>query len=117
MAVEAATLDPACEALLLVSPAPALVDWGATRARLAALRRPVFFQVAADDFDASYRITDALYQAGDRAASRVVESRTSGSGLAQFRDDPQLAARFLAWLDATCGGSRPATATAAHPPR
>ena len=101
MAVEAATLDPRARALLLVSPAPALVDWGTTRARLAALRRPVFFQVAADDFDASYRITDALYQAGNRAASRVVESRTPGSGLAQFRDDPQLAARFLAWLDAT----------------
>jgi hypothetical protein len=109
MAVEAATLDPGARALLLVSPAPALVDWGTTRARLAAMRRPVFFQVAADDFDASYRITDALYQAGDREASRVVESRTSGSGLAQFRDDPQLAARFLDWLDATFSGSRPAT--------
>lgn len=113
MAVEAATLDPRARALLLVSPAPALVDWGTTRARLAALRPPVFFQVAADDFDASYRITDALYQAGDREASRVVESRTSGSGLAQFRDDPQLAKRFLAWLDETLrrppAGPRPAT--------
>jgi tetratricopeptide (TPR) repeat protein len=113
MAVEAATLDPRVRALLLVSPAPALVDWGTVRARLANLRLPVFFQIGGDDFDASYRITDALYQAGDREASRVVESRTSGSGLAQFRGDPQLARRFLAWLDAALraptGASRPAT--------
>ena len=103
MAVEAATLDARVRALLLVSPAPELVDWGTTRARLAGLRLPVFYQVGADDIDASWRITDALYQAGDRAASRVVESRTPGSGLAQFRDDPQLAARFLGWLDAALG--------------
>jgi tetratricopeptide (TPR) repeat protein len=101
MAVEAATLDPRAAALLLVSPAPVLVDWGATGARLARRQVPVFFQIAAEDFDVSAPITDALYQAGNRAASRVVESRTPGSGLAQFRDDPQLAARFLAWLDAT----------------
>jgi hypothetical protein len=101
MAVEAATLDPGAGALLLVSPAPAMVDWGATGARLARRQVPVFFQIAAEDLDVSARITDALYQAGDRAASRVVESRTPGSGLAQFRDDPRLAARFLAWLDAT----------------
>ena len=55
------------------------------------------------DFDASWRITDALYQSGDREASRVVDARTPGSGLAQFRDDPQLAARFLGWLDAALG--------------
>jgi tetratricopeptide (TPR) repeat protein len=116
MAVEAATLDPRVRALLLVSPTPALVDWGTMRARLAALRLPVFFQVAGDDLDASFRITDALYQAGNREASRVVESRTAGSGLAQFRDDPELARRFLAWLDATLKAQargRPATRPAA----
>jgi tetratricopeptide (TPR) repeat protein len=101
MAVEAARLDPRVRALLLVSPAPALVDRGLTRARLAALRLPVFFQNAADDFEDAREITEVLYQAGDRAASRVVESATTGHRLAQFQGDPQLARRFLAWLDAT----------------
>ena len=101
MAVEAATLDARVKALLLVSPAPAPVDRGPTRARLARLRPPVFFQIAPDDFETTYAITDALYQAGDRSASRVAESTMSGRGLAQFRDDPALAPRFLAWLDAT----------------
>jgi hypothetical protein len=113
MAVEAATLDPRVKALLLVSPAPAPVDRGLTRARLAQLRLPVFFQIAPDDFDATYAITDALYQAGDRAASRVTESAVGGQGLAQFRSDPALAARFLAWLDATL---RPVTPPPAQAP-
>ena len=101
MAVEAAALDPRVKALLLVSPAPAPVDRGTTRARLAQLSMPVFFQIAPDDFEAASAITDVLYQAGDRSASRVAESATSGQGLAQFRHDPALARRFLAWLDAT----------------
>jgi tetratricopeptide (TPR) repeat protein len=101
MAVEAATLDPRVKALLLVSPVPALVDRGTTRARLARLQLPVFFQIAGDDLYPSYLIAEALYQAGNRGASRVVESHMSGSGLAQFRDEPELARRFLTWLDAT----------------
>jgi hypothetical protein len=112
MAVEAATLDPRVKALLLVSPAPAPVDRGLTRARLARLRVPVFFQIAPDDFEASAAVTDALYQAGDRSASRVAESRMSGQRLAQFRDDPSLAPRFLTWLDATL---RPAATRPAKP--
>jgi tetratricopeptide (TPR) repeat protein len=112
MAVEAAALDPRVQALLLVSPAPAPVDRGLTRARLAQLGLPVFFQIAPDDFDASYAITDALYQAGNRPASRVVESKVSGQGLIQFRNDPALAARFLAWLDATLRPAPPPSAPA-----
>jgi hypothetical protein len=113
MAVEAATLDPRVKALLLVSPAPAPVDRGLTRARLAQLHLPVFFQIAPDDFDATYAITDALYQAGNRAASRVVESSMGGQGLAQFRGDRVLAARFLTWLDATLPPAAPARGPAA----
>jgi len=115
MAVEAATLDPRVKALLLVSPAPAPVDRGLTRARLAQLGLPVFFQIAPDDFDATYVITDALYQAGNRPASRVAESALGGQGLAQFRSDPALAARFLAWLDATLRPAAPPPAKAAAP--
>jgi hypothetical protein len=115
MAVEAAALDPRVKALLLVSPAPAPVDRGLTRARLAQLRLPVFFQLSPDDFDESLAVTDALYQAGDRSASRVAESGMGGQYLVQFRYDPALAARFLAWLDGTL---RPAKApAAAAPPR
>jgi tetratricopeptide (TPR) repeat protein len=115
MAVEAATLDPRVKALLLVCPAPAPVDRGLTRARLAQLGLPVFFQIAPDDFDATYAITDVLYQAGDRSASRVVQSRTGGRGLVQFRYDPALAARFLAWLDATLRPEAPPPAKAPAP--
>jgi pimeloyl-ACP methyl ester carboxylesterase len=117
MAIEAATLDPRVRALLLVCPAPAPVDRGLTRARVAQLGLPVFFQIAPDDYDATYAITDALYQTGDRAASRVVESRTGGAGLIQFRYDPAIAARFLAWLDATLrpAAPRPAQAPAPRP--
>jgi hypothetical protein len=105
------------KALLLVCPAPAPVDHGLTRARLAHLGLPVFFQIAPDDYDATYAITDVLYQAGDRAASRVVESMTGGAGLIQFRYDPAIAARFLAWLDATLQpvAPPPAQAPAPHP--
>jgi tetratricopeptide (TPR) repeat protein len=101
MAVEAAALDRRVKALLLVSPAPAPVDRGSTRARLAQSGLPVFFQIAPDDYDATYAITDALYQAGDRSGSRVVEASKGGRALIQFRYDPTLATRFLAWLDAT----------------
>lgn len=110
MAVEAATLDPRVKALLLVSPAPAPVDRGLTRARVEQLGLPVFFQIAPDDYAATYAITDALYQAGDRSGSRVVEARAGGRALIQFRYDPSLAARFLTWLDA-------ALPPAAPPPR
>jgi pimeloyl-ACP methyl ester carboxylesterase len=113
MAVEAATLDPRVKALLLVSPAPEPVDRGLTRARLAQLRLPVFFQIAPDDFDATYAITDVLYQAGDRSASRVAESAMAGQNLAQFRYDRTLTGRFLTWLDATLRPAAPPPGAAA----
>jgi predicted alpha/beta hydrolase len=122
-AVEAATLDRRVGALLLVSPAPAAVDRGTARARLAQLQMPVYFQTAPEDFDATYEITEALYQAGDRAASRVVESNASGRGLALFRADPALARRFLHWLDSALPparkppGARPARPATPPTPR
>ena len=111
MAVEAAALDPCVIALLLVSPAPAPVDRGLTRARLARRRLPVYFQIAPDDFDATFAITDVLYKAGDQPASRVAKDMVGAQGLAQFRNAPALAARFLSWLDATL---RPAAAPPAR---
>jgi tetratricopeptide (TPR) repeat protein len=115
MAVEAAVLDSRVRALLLVSPAPEPVDRGLTRARLTRLDLPVFFQIAPDDHDQTYAITDALYQAGNRPASRVVEAAVGGQRLVQFRSDPALAARFLAWLDATVPQAARATPRTAAP--
>jgi hypothetical protein len=115
MAVEAATLDPRVTTLLLVSPAPAPVDRGPTRARLARLGLPVFIQTAADDIDPACPIADLLYEAGDRSASRVVESAAGGRGLAQFRHEPALAARFLAWLDVTLRPAAPRSGIAPAP--
>jgi hypothetical protein len=101
IAVQAATLDPRARALVLVSPAPAEVDLGGMRARLARVHLPVFFQVAAEDADETRAAADLLYPACDRSASRVVQSATPGMGASQFRSDPALAARLLTWLDET----------------
>ena len=99
VAVEAATFDRRVRALLLVSPTPAPVDRGTTCAWLARLQLPAFFQIAPEDFVATWEITDALYQAGNRPASRVVDSGGPGHGAAQFEADPALARRFNSWLD------------------
>jgi hypothetical protein len=99
MAVEAAAVDRRVRALLLAGPTPVEVDRGAMRARLAALQLPVFFQIAPEEYGATYEITDQLYQAGNRAASRVVEAKTAGRGVAQFRGDTTLVTRFTGWLD------------------
>ena len=107
MAAEAAYLDRHVKALMLVSPAPSSVERGPTRARLAAARIPVFFQSGGDDYVVNAALVDALYQAGNRPASRVVEASDSGRGLALFRANPTLAKRFLTWLD---GALAPATA-------
>jgi tetratricopeptide (TPR) repeat protein len=101
IAIDAARLDPRVAALLLVSPDPPDVEIGRARAQLAALRLPVFFQLSGDDLGRIAGVTDLLYQAGDRSASRVVEANIGGRHLEQFRNDPQLAARFLTWVDAT----------------
>ena len=105
IAIQAARLDRRVRALLLVGPTPAPVERGPMRALLAALHLPVFFQIAPEEFNATYDVTDLFYQACDRGASRVAESNTGGRGAAQFRDDPTLAARFLEWLD---GALKPA---------
>ncbi len=101
IAVEAATLDRRVRALLLVSAAPPLTERGITRARLARLQMPVFFQNAAEDFSDSYEINEALFQAGNQSASRSSETTSAGRGLRQFRGDPQALGRLLTWLDAT----------------
>jgi predicted alpha/beta hydrolase len=98
MAVEAAALDSRVGALLLVSPKPEAVERGPMRARLAKLQLPTFFQVGQEDFTEA-DVTDALYQAGNRSASRVVEARFMGSGALVFHNDPTIAARFTRWLD------------------
>jgi hypothetical protein len=59
----------------------------------------VFFQIAPEEFGATYEVTDMLYQAGNRAASRVVEGKMPGRGAAQFRSDTTLVTRFNGWLD------------------
>ncbi len=116
IAVEAATLDRRVKALLLVSAAPPLTDRGVTRARLARLQMPVFFQNAPEDFNESYEINEALYQAGNRSASRVSEATTSGRGLRQFRTDPQAVRRLLTWLDGTPALAAPRPARRPTPP-
>src|SRR5258706_1800747 len=98
-AAEAARLDPRVRALVLVSPFVSPVDRGATFADLQAARLPAFFQISPEDFDVSYEITDLLYLAGHRAASRVVEGNQAGRGVAQFQIDPSLLPRLVGWLD------------------
>ena len=112
IAALAASFDPRVRALLMVSPSPEAVDRGPTCAALAAARLPVFFQIAPEDFNSTYDVTDLLYQSCDRAASRIVEAKTAGHHAAQFRGDPKLAARFLDWLD----GALKASPRRATPP-
>ncbi|HET7224368.1 MAG TPA: LLM class flavin-dependent oxidoreductase, partial [Candidatus Eisenbacteria bacterium] len=99
-AVEAAERDRHVRALLLVSPNPAPADRAVTAWRLGRLQLPVFFQTAPEDYDVTLEITEALYQAGNRAQSRQVDASVPGHGVAVFRADPELAGRFLDWLDA-----------------
>ena len=108
IAVEAAGLDRRVRALILLSPSIAAVDRGTMCATLAAARVPAFFQSSPEEFDTAYDLTDVLYLAGNRPASRVVEARTSGRGPALFRDDPELAPRFLHWLDGALKTTTPA---------
>ena len=105
-AVRAATLDRRVAALLLVSPAPHPVDRGVTRARLAGLKRPVFFQIAPEDFPI-FELTDVLYQAGDRSRSRVADARGAGRGAEQFRHDPAVLERLTRWLNETLAAAAP----------
>ena len=110
-AAEAARLDRRVRALLLVSPWVSPVDRGPMCADLTAARVPAFFQIAPEEFDTGYELTDLLYQAGNRSASRVVEGTTAGRGVAQYRADSTLLPRFLRWLDDALKTSPPARAT------
>lgn len=112
LAVEAAEFDHSIRALLLVSPAPPPTDRGATAWRLARLQLPAFYQVAPEDYDTSYEITEALYQSGNRARSRQVDAKVPGHGMEVFRNDPTLTTRFLAWLDGAWSAARPVRAAA-----
>ena len=98
-AAEAARLDRRVRALLIVSPSVSPVDRGSMCADLNAARVPAFFQIALEEFDSSNDVTDLLYLAGNRSASRVVEGTTAGHGVAQYRADSTLLVRFLHWLD------------------
>ncbi len=118
-ALAAAAADRRVRALLLVSPTPAAVEVGASRALAARLRLPTFFEVASEEYVQSHDPTEVLYQAGNRGASRVVDASVPGRGYAHFRADPTLAARFLSWLDATlrpAAAPRRAGGRAAPPP-
>ncbi len=99
IAVMAATLDRRVVALMLASPSPSPVDYGPTRARLARLQLPAFFQISPEDFLDLFQLTEAFYQAGNRARSRVSEGRGAGRGAEQFRHDELIAGRFSRWLD------------------
>lgn len=116
VAVQAARLDRRVAAVLLPSPTPNPVDLGADRAALAQTQVPLFLQSSPEDFNFGFTVTEYLYQAGNRAASRVVEGTTPGHGAAQFREDPALLDRFIRWLDSSWGARRsaPAPRPAAH---
>lgn len=96
-AVLAATLTPRARGLLLISPNPAPTDFGTTCARIARLQRPMFIQLAPEDYEIA-GIADALYQSGQRATSFVADSRAPGRGIEQYRGDPSIAPRFARWV-------------------
>jgi len=117
IAAEAARAISTVRALLAVSPLVAAVDRGPLRATLAAAQVPAFYQIAPEDFGASYDVTDLLYQAGNRSASRVVEATTAGHGVAQFRADHALGKRFVEWLDGALKTPRAKATRPAAPPK
>ena len=84
-------------ALVLVSPDASPTTLGPTRARIAALSRPLFLQLSGEDYDLT-RVAEALYESGLRGASFIAESHAPGRGATQFRTDPRLEPRFERWL-------------------
>src|SRR5206468_1645676 len=83
--------------LVLVSPAPSAAERGATRARLVAFGRPVFFEVSGAD-GRTLPVVEALYQATDMRASRISESDRAGDGVRVFRYDRRVLPRITQWL-------------------
>jgi pimeloyl-ACP methyl ester carboxylesterase len=100
IAVEAAELDDRVPALLLLSPAPAAVELGTLGERIRRLQRPIYFTNAPEDFP-RFEGTERLYQAGDRARSRVADVRAAGSGARPLRRDPAAVKRLISWLEET----------------
>jgi len=98
IAIEAGTLDPRAGALLLVSPEPPTSEQGRACARLAKMRRPVFLQTSPEDAVAWFEVIDALYQSGNRSASRQADAKGMGRRAIQYRYDPAIAERFRRWL-------------------
>jgi dienelactone hydrolase len=101
IAIQAARFDRRVRALLLVSPAPAPVEVPELRGALGTRPVPAYFQIAPEDYLVTFEVTDLLYQAGAREASRVSDSKRRGRFAEQFRHDPAIATRFKTWLDAT----------------
>ncbi len=97
IAVQAARRDRRARALMLVSPTVSASDRGATRAAVAALKCPIYFQTAPSDFT-TWDLIDVLYRATDPRASRVADSDLRGTRATLFRRDPRILERFKQWL-------------------
>lgn len=108
VAVDAAILDRRARALLLVSPTPDPVDRGRMCAGIAAIRRPIYFQVGPEDQIAT-AVLDAFYRAGDPRLSRIADSDQAGRGAALFRRDPRIMTRLRQWLDESWPRATPPT--------
>jgi tetratricopeptide (TPR) repeat protein len=114
IAAAAAARDPRARVLLFMSSDPSPVERGVTRARLASIRRPVFFQLAPEDHVIQF-VTEGLYRAVDERVARIAESERIGRGPRIFRMDPEALPRLKRWLDETWPGPdakrgpRPAT--------
>ena len=96
-AVEAATLDRRIQLLLLVSPTPAPAELGRMRSRLEATKRPVFFQVGAEDPE-SLPVAEGLYRSINQRTSRLSDSERIGRGALVFRHDRAALPRLTQWL-------------------
>ena len=97
IAVEAARRDRRVRVLMLVSPNASPPERGATRAAVAALRRPIYFQTGPEDYP-TWGFMDALYRVTDQTASRVAASDKPGTRATIFRRDPKILERFRRWL-------------------
>lgn len=97
IAVQAARRDRRVRILMLVSPTASPADRGATRAAVAALKHPVYFQTGPEDYT-TWGFMDALYEVTDRSASRVADSDKPGTRTTIFRRDPRIFERFKLWL-------------------